>query len=278
MENSNMTINENKSKRKLIMLYIILALGIALMVFFSTALIINTVATRQGEAFYDTVAVEFIPRPTPLPTRVTPNTPSEQQIIDEIEEDVDEPILIDFDAMTEEIPDIIGWIQSEGTPINFPIVQGRDNFFYLNHLPNRQRNHLGSIFMDYRNAPDFTNLITKIYGHNTPNGTMFGTLRQYSSQQFFEDHHSMFIFTPDQNYELVLFAGYTLDSAFEVPPMSFANSESFYEFIDNIRRRSIFSSELEITFGDRLVLLATCTSGGLESERLIIVGKLVNII
>ena len=274
-----MNTNKNKrSKLKLAALYTVLILGVGIMTFFAIALLTDIFTTRKGQSYYSTVAIDYIPRSTQVPvqqpsvtyhdtnTADTPNAPNAPDI----------PFL-DFDALREEFPNIVGWIQSEGTPINYPIVQGTDNDFYLSHLPNEKRNKLGSIYMDFRNSADFTNVITKIYGHNTRAGDMFGTLSQYEHQRFFEQHSSMLIFTPHQNYKLVLFAGYILDSAFEVPPMNFPNEDDFYKFIADIKSRSIFTSDIEVNYGDRLILLCTCTTLGASSKRLIIVAKLTNI-
>jgi len=261
----------SKNRLKLIALYMILVVGIGSAGFFAVVLTLDIMTARESEAFFDSVAIEFVPRQSP-----TANLVQLAAEPDEAYKEV-EHFEIDFDGLRESFPSVIGWIQSEGTPINFPIVQGIDNDFYLYHLPNRQRNSLGSIYMDYRNNSDFSSKITIIYGHDVSGGAMFGSLRNYRSQEFFEEHHSMFIFTPEQNYELLLFAGYILDSAFEIPPMSFSGPDDFYAFISNIKNRSMFSSDRAVSYGDNLVMLATCVAAGSRSDRLIIAGKMVPI-
>lgn len=254
------------NKTKLIILYIILALSLATMAFFGVYLIIEMQTTRQGQAFYDSISVEFKPRLTPAAQAPIPL---------EVEESFTP--FIDFVAKQENFPDIVAWIQSEGTTINYPIVQGDDNDFYLHHLPDKSRHRMGSVFMDYRNSPNFLDRATIIYGHDMASGDIFGSLRHYASQSYFEQHSSMFIFTPYSNYQLLLFGGYILDSAYEIPPMHFSGADDFYSYIADIRRRSIFTSYVEVSYGDRIVFLATCVADGAISDRLIIAGILLEI-
>ncbi|MCL2386593.1 MAG: class B sortase [Defluviitaleaceae bacterium] len=264
------------SKTKIRILYAVLGVIIVIMAFFGISLAVEMHTDRQGRAFNAALPVDFIPRETVQ----LPNPDSEVRLFAEIisveeEEEIAFVPLVDFDEMRNQFPSIVAWIQSEGTVINYPIVQGEDNDFYLDRLPNRQRHPWGSIFLDYRNAIDFSDSSILIYGHNMRSGDMFGSLKYYANQAHFEEHSTMLIFTPTNNFVLELFAGYLLDSAFEVPPMYFTDEEHFYSFVNNIRRRSIFQSEVEVNYGDRLVFLCTCTTGGNINERLIIVGRLV---
>ena len=87
------------------------------------------------------------------------------------------PLSVDFSALKQENEDIIGWIYSENTPINYPVVQSDDNEYYLRRLTNGEYNIAGSIFMDYRNSASLEDNNTIIYGHNMKNNTMFGSLQ-----------------------------------------------------------------------------------------------------
>ena len=295
MENKikqNTNHNSNRNRKKIITMCIVLVLSLGAMAGFAIALVLNIYTIGQGQDFYTDLSVEFRPRDTQATQALQNPIPTQDSIGFLANEEADEDgqgqegyvseeymleesaFFIDFDAMQEIFPDIVGWIQSEGTVINYPIVQGLNNDFYLYHLPDGSRHVMGSIFLDYRNSPYFTDQSIIIYGHDMRSGDMFGSLRHYANQLYFEQHSSMFIFTPNQEYKLVLFAGYILDSAFEVPPMSFNDAEDFERFISNIKKRSIFTSDVEVNFGDRLMFLATCVASGSINDRLIIVGKL----
>jgi len=235
------------------------------MVGFAAALVLDLLTIGQGQSFYADQSIEFRPR-----TQASPSGSIQLTQANETEEP-----FVDFDEMREIFPSIVAWIQSEWTVINYPIVQGGDNDHYLYRLADGRSHIMGSIFLDYRNVPDFSDQSIIIYGHDMRSGDMFGSLRHYTDQDYFEAHSSMFIFTPEQDFELLLFSGYVIDSAYEVPPMHFADQEDFDRFVSDIKRRSIFSSDVEVSFGDQIVFLATCTPNNLENERLIIAGKLV---
>ena len=259
-----------RSKNKIVVLCAILVVCVVAMIYFGFALFSEIRVTRQGQNFYADLTVEIMPRPVQAAVRQGLGAGIAQS--DTPEEFVP---FIDFDEKRQMFPSIVAWIQSEGTVINYPVVQGPDNDHYLYRLADGSRHAMGSIFMDYRNAADFSDSNIIIYGHDMRSGDKFGSFRHYANQEYFEQHHSMFIFTPDRHYELVLFAGYVLDSSQEVPPMAFENEEHFTRYITDIRRRSIFTSDVEVSFGDRLVFLATCTPVGSVNDRLIIVGTLV---
>ena len=94
------------------------------------------------------------------------------------------PIEIDFANLQAENPDVVGWIYSPDTVINYPVMKGETNDTYLHTMLNGQYNSSGSIFMDYRNNPDLSNYVTILYGHHMKNGSMFASLHKYSDQTY----------------------------------------------------------------------------------------------
>ncbi len=86
--------------------------------------------------------------------------------------------------------EVIGELSIENTNLNVPIVQGKDNQYYLNHLVNRKENALGSIFMDYRNQKEDKKIL--IYGHNSRQiETDFHLLESYLDETFFNNHRNI---------------------------------------------------------------------------------------
>ena len=106
---------------------------------------------------------------------------------------------VDFAALREINPDIVAWIYIEGTKINYPIVQGEDNSYYLKHLFSGEWNGSGCIFLDFRNDASFADRHSIIYGHHMKNGTMFTDLDKYKKQEFFDEHPIALLITPDKN-------------------------------------------------------------------------------
>ena len=76
---------------------------------------------------------------------------------------------------------------TEGTDIDFPIVQGKDNDFYLDHNYKNQYHAFGSVYMDYRNSSDFSDLNTVLYGHNVRSGHVFHDLVKYNDENVVND-------------------------------------------------------------------------------------------
>ena len=87
-------------------------------------------------------------------------------------------------ALKKDYPDLVAWIEIPGTPLSLPVVQGKDNDYYLNHDIEKSRNALGVPFMDYRNKADFSDQNTIIYGHRVKNGKVFHPLLSYEDPAF----------------------------------------------------------------------------------------------
>ena len=95
---------------------------------------------------------------------------------------------VDFNKLEEINPDVIAWIEIPGLEISYPVVQGRDNDYYLHHLITGENHKSGSIFMDFHNQEDLSDRNTIIYGHNMKDGSMFGGLKKYRDPSFYEEH------------------------------------------------------------------------------------------
>ncbi len=183
------------------------------------------------------------------------------------------PISVDFEALLEECADVIGWIYCPDTPINYPIVQAKDNDYYLRRLLDGTWNMAGSIFMDYRNAPDFTDFNTVIYGHNMKNNSMFTSLGNYKNQEYYEEHPVIYLLTPNKDYKLELIGGYFVNvdetDVYSIP----AAEEEMDALIEKAKQNSTFESKAAINGGDRIVTLSTCTDN-FDDTRYVVIGVL----
>lgn len=183
------------------------------------------------------------------------------------------PIEVDFAVLLEKNEDIIGWLYSEDTPINLPVVQSSDNDYYLRRLIDGTWNSAGTLFADYRNAGDFTDTNTVVYGHNMKNKEMFGTLPYYKEQSYFDEHPVMWLLTPDRNYKIELVAGYVTPTTSDV--YSFDQSEE--EVFATVRQaieKSTFTTDIEVAQGDRFITLSTC-SYEYDNARYVLIGRLI---
>ena len=184
------------------------------------------------------------------------------------------PLKVNFDPLLAQNGDIIAWVYCPGTQINYPVAQSRDNDYYLRRLLDGSRNTAGTIFADYRNAPDFTDFNTLIYGHNMRNDTMFGTLEEYADQAYYEAHPVWYLLTPAANYKVTLVAGYSVSEYDGI--FSIGKNGQQREHLEKLMEKSVFNSGLEIGDTDRLVSFSTCVRGD-DDSRFILTGILEEI-
>ena len=189
-----------------------------------------------------------------------------------IEDEYTPPLSVDFSALKQENEDIIGWIYSENTPINYPVVKSNDNEYYLRRLTNGEYNIAGSIFMDYRNSASLEDNNTIIYGHNMKNNTMFGSLQEYKSQEYYDNHKIMYYFTPEKNYMIKIFAGYTISVESDIYNLAVIDEKE----IEGLINKSDFKSDVDIRQDDKIVTLSTCAYD-YDGARYIVVGILQEI-
>lgn len=186
-------------------------------------------------------------------------------------------ISVDFAPLKEINTEIVAWLFAEGTPIDYPVLHTDNNSYYLNHLYTGEANKSGSLFLDYRNTGLFTERNTVIYGHYMNNDTMFGSLKLYKEQDFYDEHPAMLLYTPDGDYLIELICGTVEDGNYEFVQFEFADEAAFAAYIDAFRSRSTFQSNVELQPGDRIISLCTC-SYEWNNARYMIIGKLTPII
>lgn len=179
----------------------------------------------------------------------------------------------DINKLVNEYKGATGYIEIPDTNISYPIMQGEDNSYYLKHLPNGERNKMGSIFIDYRNN-GFNDKNTIIYGHNFNNGTMFSDLLSYKSDEFYKNHSHYKIYTSDGVIEVSIFAIYIADATEEELQINF-EANDFEDYLNRILKNNLINSEVMVDSDDSIITLCTCSNGSWKS-RLIVVGKILN--
>ena len=181
---------------------------------------------------------------------------------------------LDFETIWQTCPDVVGWITIEGTQIDYPIVQGEDNDFYLSHLPNKTRNEAGSIMMDKANAADFTDDVSILHGHHMRSGSMFGNLELYEKEAYYKEHPMMRLYTPQGDYDVAVFAAYSVYGSTFGYPTNFLTEEEFKAFYQRANTRTLYRTGVEVEYDDRMLMLSTCAYA-YEFERFLVVGKIL---
>ena len=186
---------------------------------------------------------------------------------------VDRAPIVDFNGLHQQNPDIVGWIYSAGTMINYPVVQGKDNEEYLYRLANRTNNRNGSIFLDYQNDKGFQDSNSVLNGHNMKNGSMFASLMKYGKQEYYNEHPRIWLVTPDNTYSLELFAGFITTSDSDVWQLTFSTEDDFTNWKSEMAKKSCFKSSVTPAAGEKVVTLSTCTNNS-DDERFVVLGVL----
>lgn len=174
------------------------------------------------------------------------------------EEDDPHPMLsFDWDALKAQYPGIVAWIDM-APGISYPVMQGDDNSFYLNHGPDGERNYNGSIFMHYANTPDLSDRNTIIYGHNMKSGKMFAMLKKYTDEAFMEQNPYIDIYTEEGRYSYRIFeCAYREDATDGYTPIYFNE----YEAYSLMLQKTLATSGVRLSSpseNSHIVMLSTC--------------------
>mgnify|MGYP002577585258 FL=1 len=180
-----------------------------------------------------------------------------------------------FSTLQEINKDTVGWLTVNNTRIDYPVVQAKDNDYYLRRDYYQNKNRHGWIFMDYRNNPDELNENTIIYGHNLANQTMFGTLRYALNSYWYKKSANQIITfnTPNENMKFQIFSIYTIPTTNDYLDITFPTTDAYQAYIDLVKGRSIYDFNIEVTTGDKILTLSTCANG--NDKRLVIHAKLI---
>lgn len=175
---------------------------------------------------------------------------------------------VDFEELSKINSDVRAWIVIPGTEISYPIVQGKDNSYYLNRTFEKQSNYAGAIFIDYRADSSFANLNTFVYGHNVKHGTMFAELEKFKHRDFYLEHPYIYIFTPEKKYRCPVMSMYSTEAGSDSYVSGHVTWEQFEPYVNLIKSKAEVKKEVAFTQGDRMITLSTCSyeRGGVASE------------
>ncbi len=182
-----------------------------------------------------------------------------ERSVTEQPDDARTPITVDFDQLRKECPNIVGWIYCADTLINYPVVQGEDNSYYLKHAYDGTSSSNGAIFVNCYNSPGFTDTNTIIYGHNMKNNTMFAGLSEFADQAYYQAHPIIWLLTPEQDYKILLFSGYTTDNYSDAYTVFDEAGADYAAFLSSRVAQSDFKASVTPASTQRIVTLSTCT-------------------
>lgn len=197
---------------------------------------------------------------------------------------------INFAALSQQYPNAVAWIQMPGIPtIDYPIMMSTpemDDNFYLDHNIDGDKAKEGAIYIQKVNQSRyFDEPNTVIYGHNMGNGTMFGQLKKFKNEDFFNDtentsapnNRTIYVFTPNHILQYEVISAFVYDDRHIINSFDFQNEEKRMEFFNTcLNPNTTTKNVLEgatLSQDDKIITLSTCTAN--DSKRYLVVGKLV---
>ena len=180
---------------------------------------------------------------------------------------------VNFDSLKKQNSDTVAYLKVDGTKIDYIVVKGKDNNYYLNHNFNKEYNVAGWIFADYRNKFDGTDKNIVIYGHNTKNGSMFGTLNKVLTEewQVKKDNLKIVLVTERKEYLYQVFSTYSIRPEDYYINTQFKNNESYYDFLKKIKSIKNKDYKVDVNPTDKILTLSSCLGNG--GERVVLHAK-----
>lgn len=188
---------------------------------------------------------------------------------------VKETSKIDITSLIKKNKDTVGYLKVNNTNINYPVVQSKDNKYYLTHNFNKEKTSAGWIFMDKRNNKNFQNKNNIIYGHSRLDKTMFGTLKNVLEEVWYNnsENHIIEVTTETKTYKYKVFSIYLIDKENYYLQTNFKSDTDYKKFINIIMKRSITNFNIKEENISSILTLSTCYK---HTKRVVLHATLIN--
>ena len=240
---------------------VICLLAIAFLI--SAAKVISLMADRRdGEATYSAVQ-ETIPAPPP-PVQEEELNPQEPVVY--CDAHAEALAKTDLALLRETNEDVLGWISIPNTPVDYPVMQGEDNDYYLDHTWDKAANSVGSIYLDCQVSAGFDDFNTIIYGHRMKNNSMFGSLKYYNDIEYWETNPYVYIVNDSGVHRYAIFAAYEAAVNEITYGLSISKDTTKQYFIEHSLTSSDIDTGIVPTAEDLVLTLVTCTGRDYSSR------------
>ena len=184
---------------------------------------------------------------------------------------------VDFTELVKQNSDTVGWLIVNNTNVNYPVVQTSDNDYYLKHAFNRTKNSAGWVYADFRNNFDNLSKNTVIYAHGRKDKVMFGSLTNTLKENWYKNTDNQIIQFSTLKFNTMwqIISIYKIEAESYYITTDFSSDESFENFIQTMKQRSIYDFGIDVNKDDKLLTLSTCYND--NGIRLVVQAKLVKI-
>ena len=179
-----------------------------------------------------------------------------------VEEENGDEYTVDFNKLKEQNNETIAWLKVNNTNVEYPVVKGTNNSFYLNHSFDKSNNSAGWIFADYRNKFDNTDKNIVIYGHNMRDGSMFGSMLNILNAKWYENEENtnITLYTENEKCMYKVFSVYKIENEDYYIKTEFKNDNEFEDFIKTLKKRSVKDFNVDVSKDDNILTLSTCAN------------------
>ncbi len=191
----------------------------------------------------------------------------------EIKENINKQIIekddkyeIDFDQLKKENEDIVAYLKVNGTNIDYVVVQGNDNDYYLHHNLKKEYSIAGWIFATYQNKLDDTDKNIVVFGHNMRDGSMFGSMKNILKEDWYnkKENLKVTLVTEQDTYSYEVFSIYQIKKEDYYIRTYFDTDKEYNKFLNTIQKRSITDFGINLNENDTILTLSTCSMSGKE--------------
>lgn len=254
----------SKKKRKIkygnLIAFMVIIAGIGLVIYSSYNIITWYLANKENAKIKEELQENIV-------IKKVEDTEDEKEVVEQYQ--------IDFKSLKEQNNETVGYVKVNDTNIDYVVVQHNDNSYYLKHNFEKSWNNAGWIFADYHNKLDGTDKNIVIFGHNTRDNSMFGTLKSILNEEWYknEENHRVVFVTEKGTYYYQVFSTYSIKPEDYYINTEFKTDDEFNDFIKTIKSRSVYDYNIEVSKEDKILTLSSCIGDG--SKRVVLHAKLI---
>lgn len=254
----------SKKKRKIkygnLIAFMVIIAGIGLVIYSSYNIITWYLANKENAKIKEELQENIV-------IKKVEDTEDEKEVVEQYQ--------IDFKSLKEQNNETVGYVKVNNTNIDYVVVQHNDNSYYLKHNFEKSWNNAGWIFADYHNKLDGTDKNIVIFGHNTRDNSMFGTLKSTLNEEWYKnkENHKVIFVTEKGTYYYQVFSTYSIKPEDYYINTEFKTDDEFNDFIKTIKSRSVYDYNIEVSKEDKILTLSSCIGDG--SKRVVFHAKLI---
>lgn len=188
---------------------------------------------------------------------------------------IDNSYEVNFKELKKQNSDTVAYLKVNNTKIDYVVVKGQDNDYYLTHDFKKNYNIAGWVFATYQNKMDGTDKNIVIFGHNMRDGSMFGTMKKILNKKWYNNKNNLTIklTTKDGTFDYKVFSIYQIAPEDYYINTDFYSNVEYEKFLKTIKNRSIKDFKMNINKNDKILTLSTCSMTG--TERVVLHAKRV---